>query len=41
MLKELKPGEDVYQVMATRIAQERPSVKITEVGFRSGGRAGV
>jgi hypothetical protein len=37
MLKELKPGEDVYQVMATRIAQERPSVKITEVAFGAAG----
>ena len=33
MLKDLKPGEDVYQVMAARIAQERPTVEITEVSF--------
>jgi hypothetical protein len=37
MLRELKPGEDIYQVMAARIAQERPTVKITEVTFGAAG----
>jgi hypothetical protein len=37
MLKELKPGEDIYQVMAARIAQARPTVKITEVTFGAAG----
>jgi hypothetical protein len=37
MLKDLKPGEDIYQVMAARIARERPSVKLTEVAFAPAG----
>ena len=37
MLRELEPGEDIYQLMAARIAQERPSVEITEVAFGTGG----
>jgi len=37
MLKERKPGEDVYQLMAARIAHERPAVRITEVAFAAAG----
>lgn len=38
MLSELGPGEDIYRVMAARIARARPTVQITEVAFAPAGR---